>query len=61
MAILELECLEKILAMAGKHLGLKVKIFMGTKDITRQSVNVKFMRDAGAEIVPVELWFKNIS
>ena len=46
--------------MAGKHLGLKVKIFMGTKDITRQSVNVKFMRDAGAEIVPVDSGSKTL-
>ena len=50
----------KNLAMAGKHLGLKVKIFMGTKDISRQAVNVKFMRDAGAEIVPVDSGSKTL-
>ena len=50
----------KNLAMAGKHLGLKVKIFMGTKDIARQAVNVKFMRDAGAEIVPVNSGSKTL-
>ena len=26
---------------------------MGTKDIKRQAPNVKFMREAGAEIIPV--------
>ena len=39
---------------------IKVKIFMGTKDIARQAVNVKFMRDAGAEIVPVNSGSKTL-
>ena len=43
----------KNLAMAARELKLKCKIFMGTKDIKRQAPNVKFMREAGAEIVPV--------
>jgi tryptophan synthase beta subunit len=43
----------KNLAMAAKHMGLKAKIFMGTVDIERQAINCKFMRDAGAEIIPV--------
>ena len=33
---------------------------MGTKDIARQAVNVKFMRDAGAEIVPVNSGSKTL-
>ena len=41
--------------MAAKKMNLKCKIFMGTKDISRQAPNVKFMRDAGAEVVPVEV------
>ena len=43
----------KNLAMAARELKLKCKIFMGTKDIKRQAPNVKFMREAGAEIIPV--------
>ena len=33
--------------------GLSAKIFMGSVDIERQAINCKFMRDAGAEIIPV--------
>ena len=43
----------KNLALAAKKMGLSAKIFMGTKDISRQAANVKFMRKAGAEIIPV--------
>ena len=43
----------KNLAMAARELKLNCKIFMGTKDIKRQAPNVKFMREAGAEIIPV--------
>ena len=43
----------KNLAMAAKHMGLSAKIFMGSVDIERQAINCKFMRDAGAEIIPV--------
>ena len=27
---------------------------MGTKDISRQALNVKFMKKAGAEVIPVD-------
>ena len=43
----------KILAMVGKMLGLKVKIFMGSVDIKRQKKNVDVMKKYGAEVVPV--------
>ena len=33
---------------------------MGTKDISRQAPNVKFMRDAGAEVVPVDSGSKTL-
>jgi tryptophan synthase beta subunit len=44
----------KNLAMAAKEMKLKAKIFMGTKDISRQALNVSFMKKAGAEVVPVD-------
>ena len=50
----------KNLAMAAKKMNLKCKIFMGTKDISRQAPNVKFMRDAGAEVVPVDSGSKTL-
>ena len=43
----------KNLAMVGKMLGLKVKIFMGVIDIKRQKKNVDVMKKYGAEVVPV--------
>ena len=43
----------KKLAMVGKMLGLKVKIFMGVVDIKRQKKNVDVMKKYGAEVVPV--------
>ena len=43
----------KMLSMAAKKFDLKCKIFMGTKDIARQSVKCRAMRKNGAEIVPV--------
>ena len=43
----------KNLAMVGKMLGLKVKIFMGLVDIKRQQKNVDVMKKYGAEVVPV--------
>ena len=43
----------KMLSMAAKKFGLKCKIFMGAKDITRQKPNCDAMRKNGAEIVPV--------
>ena len=43
----------KNLAMVGKMLGLKVKIFMGLVDIKRQKKNVDVMKKYGAEVIPV--------
>ena len=43
----------KMFSIAGKHFGLKVKVFMGIKDILRQKPNCEAMRANGAEIVPV--------
>lgn len=41
-------------AMVGALFGMETKIFMGTTDIERQSVNVHKMKLCGAEVVPVE-------
>ncbi len=41
-------------AMTGALFGIETKIFMGTVDIERQSVNVHKMKLCGAEVVPVE-------
>lgn len=41
-------------AMIGALFGFETKIFMGTTDIERQSVNVHKMKLCGAEVVPVE-------
>ena len=43
----------KMFSIAGKHFGLKVKVFMGIKDILRQKPNCDAMKANGAEIVPV--------
>lgn len=43
----------KMLAMYSALTGLKAKIFMGSKDIERQALNVFSMKSYGAEIVPV--------
>jgi tryptophan synthase beta chain len=40
-------------AMAGALLGLKVKVFMGAKDVARQQPNVRRMELFGAEVIPV--------
>lgn len=50
----------KMLSMAAKKFGLKCKIFMGTKDISRQAVNCRAMRKNGAEIVPVDSGSKTL-
>ena len=50
----------KNLALAAKKMGLTAKIFMGTKDIERQAPNVKFMKAAGAEVVPVDSGSKTL-
>ena len=39
--------------MAAAKFNLKCKIFMGAKDVERQSINVFSMRSYGAEVVPV--------
>ena len=41
-------------AMTGALFGLETKIFMGTVDIERQSVNVHKMKLCGAEVIPVQ-------
>ena len=41
-------------AMTGALFGLETKIFMGTVDIDRQSVNVHKMKLCGAEVIPVQ-------
>jgi tryptophan synthase beta chain len=41
-------------AMVGALFGMETKIFMGTTDIERQSVNVHKMRLCGAEVISVE-------
>jgi tryptophan synthase beta chain len=43
----------KMLSMAAKKFNLKCKIFMGSKDVKRQKLNVDAMRNNGAEIIPV--------
>jgi tryptophan synthase beta chain len=40
-------------AMIGALLGMETKIFMGSTDVVRQSVNVHKMRLLGSEVVPV--------
>ena len=40
-------------ALAGALLNLKVRVYMGAKDIERQSPNVFRMRLMGAEVIPV--------
>ncbi len=41
-------------AMIGALFGMETKIFMGTVDTQRQSVNVHKMKLCGAEVIPVE-------
>jgi tryptophan synthase beta chain len=41
-------------AMIGALFGMETKIFMGTVDTERQSVNVHKMKLCGAEVIPVE-------
>ncbi|HUV40254.1 MAG TPA: tryptophan synthase subunit beta [Sedimentisphaerales bacterium] len=41
-------------AMTGALFGMETKIFMGTTDIERQSVNVHKMKLCGAEVIAVE-------
>ena len=46
--------------MAAKKFGLKCKIFMGAKDISRQKPNCDAIRKNGAEIVPVHTGSKTL-
>jgi tryptophan synthase beta chain len=41
-------------SMVGALFGMQTKIFMGTIDVERQSVNVHKMRLCGAEVIPVK-------
>jgi tryptophan synthase beta chain len=41
-------------SMIGALFGMQTKIFMGTVDVDRQSVNVHKMKLCGAEVIPVE-------
>src|SRR4030042_837288 len=41
-------------SMIGALFGMQTKIFMGTVDVERQSVNVHKMKLCGAEVIPVE-------
>jgi len=50
----------KMLSMAAKKFGLKCKIFMGTKDIERQTPNVEAIKANGAEIIPVNSGSKTL-
>jgi tryptophan synthase beta subunit len=50
----------KMLSMAAKKFGLKCKIFMGTKDMTRQKPNCDAIRANGAEIIPVDSGSKTL-
>lgn len=47
-------------AMAGAKFNLPTKIFMGTKDIERQKVNVERMQLLGAEVIAVESGSKSL-
>ena len=50
----------KNFALAAREMNLSCKIFMGTKDISRQSTNVRFMKEAGAEVIPVDSGSKTL-
>jgi tryptophan synthase beta chain len=47
-------------AMIGALLGLKTRIYMGSKDVARQRLNVFRMHLMGAEVVPVESGSKTL-
>ena len=50
----------KMLSMAAAKFNLKCKIFMGTKDISRQAINCFSMKSFGAEVVPVDSGSKTL-
>lgn len=41
-------------SMIGAYFGMETKIFMGSLDVQRQSVNVHKMKLLGAEVIPIE-------
>ncbi|MBR3214423.1 MAG: tryptophan synthase subunit beta [Methanosphaera sp.] len=47
-------------AVIGAKLGLDVKIFMGSKDVERQKLNVFRMELSGAEVNPVDIGSKTL-
>jgi len=47
-------------AVVGSLLGIPVKVFMGTKDVERQKLNVYRMKLFGAEVIPVEVGSKTL-
>jgi tryptophan synthase beta chain len=47
-------------AVIGALLGIPVKVFMGSKDIERQKLNVYRMKLFGAEVIPVEIGSKTL-
>ncbi|MCI5867166.1 MAG: tryptophan synthase subunit beta [Methanosphaera sp.] len=47
-------------AVIGAKLGLDVKIYMGSKDVERQKLNVFRMELSGAEVVPVDIGSKTL-
>lgn len=44
----------------GAKLGLNVKVFMGSKDVERQKLNVFRMELSGAEVIPVDIGSKTL-
>ena len=44
----------KLMALACKHFGISLKVFMGTYDVERQSENVKAIKALDATIIPVD-------
>lgn len=47
-------------AVVGALLGIPVKVFMGSKDVERQKLNVFRMKLFGAEVIPVETGSKTL-
>lgn len=47
-------------AVIGAKLGMKVKVFMGSKDVERQKLNVFRMELSGAEVIPVDMGSKTL-
>ncbi|OED30516.1 tryptophan synthase subunit beta [Methanosphaera sp. WGK6] len=47
-------------AVIGAKLGMNVKIFMGSKDVERQKLNVFRMELSGAEVIPVDIGSKTL-